>query len=251
MLKKPCLRSKIWCCQWGPWSCRTCQRWCPAQCWLGLHVQQRQGEGEGEGFWQDCSWFAEPGVCLWHSLKLGRKLWACTRDHQRLLGGGGFASGAPAYTRAGAVEAELLSDNPQWSNSSKAMLRGGFKGETGQIPTWACEPHKDETASGCILPFDGFTTLYQRNERKTSMLIFGLTNPQPQEMWPGDQVWKCLQNQNLNVFSIHLILSASSVCANRLHRSNGEKSGLCKGFASWLWLLCEYMECMECSRQRK
>ena len=137
MLKKPYLRSKIWCCQWGPWSCRTCQRWCPAQCWLGLHVQQRQGEGEGEGFWQDCSWFAEPGVCLWHSLKLGRKLWACTRDHQRLLGGGGFASGAPAYTRAGAVEAELLSDNPQWSNSSKAMLRGGFKGETGQIPTWA------------------------------------------------------------------------------------------------------------------
>ena len=98
----------------------------------------------------------------------------------------------------------------------------------------SCEPHKDETASGCILPFDGFTTLYQRNERKTSMLIFGLTNPQPQEMWPGDQVWKCLQNQNLNVFSIHLILSASSVCANRLHRSSGEKSGLCKGFASWL-----------------
>ena len=72
------------------------------------------------------------------------------------------------------------------------------------------------------------------------------------EMWPGDQVWKCLQNQNLNVFSIHLILSASSVCANRVHRSSGEKSGLCKCllcFASWLhicklWLLWEYVHGM-------
>ena len=80
-------------------------------------------------------------------------------------------------------------------------------------------------------------------------------------MWTGvDRILPCFHNQCLNFGSIHLILSASSVCTNRLDRSFWEKSGLCKVWLLWLlsgWLLLwlmktlwEYVECIELRTKR-